>query len=72
MGALALGSFIVSCASFAFNVYINTIGKEKPEAESLKRALRLEVKLPEGVSEKTRDAVISAVVEEVQNAKDKA
>jgi hypothetical protein len=34
--------------------------------------LRLEVKLPEGVSEKTRDAVISAVVEEVQNAKDKA
>ena len=71
-GALALGSFIVSCASFAFNVYINTIGKEKPDAEALKRTLRLEVRLPEGVSEKTRDAVLSAVAEEVQNAKDKA
>ena len=71
MAALALGSFIVQCATFAFNVYINTIGKEKPDADALKRTLRLEVKLPEGVSEKTRDAVISAVVEEVQNAKDK-
>jgi hypothetical protein len=70
-GALALGSFIVSCASLAFNVYINTIGKEKPDADTLKRTLRLEVKLPEGLSEKTRDAVISAVVEEVENAKDK-
>jgi hypothetical protein len=71
MGALALGSFIVSCASLAFNVWINTIGKEKPDADALKRTVRLEVKLPEGVSEKTHDAVISAVVEEVQNAKDK-
>ena len=70
-GALALGSFVVSCASFAFNVYINTIGKEKPDAEALKRTLRLEVTLPEGISEKTRDAVISAVIEEVENAKDK-
>jgi hypothetical protein len=71
MGALALAGFIVQCANFAFTVYINTIGKEKPDAEALKRTVRLEVKLPEGVSEKTRDTVISAVVEEVQNAKDK-
>ena len=66
-GALALGSFIVSCASFAFNVYINTIGKEKPDADALKRTLRLEVKLPEHVTPKVRDAVINAVIEEVKD-----
>jgi len=71
MGALALGAFIVQCASFTFTVYINTIGKERTDAEALKRTFRLEAKPPEAVSEKTRDAVIAAVVEEVLKAKDK-
>ena len=61
----------MQCAQFIYTMHKDSLGKEKPDADALKRTLRLEVKLPEGVGEKTRDAVISAVVEEVQNAKDK-
>ncbi|MGO9485611.1 MAG: hypothetical protein ACLPX9_13640 [Rhodomicrobium sp.] len=41
-------------------------GADKLDKEALKRELRLELGLPEGVSEKTRDEVIDAVAEETE------
>ncbi len=62
----AIAALIVQCAQLAFDLKRSKGGGEKLDKEALKRELRLELGLPEGVSEKTRDEVIDAVAEETE------
>ena len=52
----------MQCAQFAFD-----LRAKKLDREALKRELRHELGLPEGVSEKARDEVIEAVLEEAED-----
>jgi hypothetical protein len=62
-GALAaVATLIVQCAQFAFD-----LRAKKLDRKALKRELRHELGLPEGVSEKARDEVIEAVVQEAED-----
>ena len=62
-GALAgIAALIVQCAQLAFD-----LRSKKLDREALKRELRHELGLPEGVSEKARDEVIEAVLEETED-----
>jgi len=65
LGAIAgIATLIVQCAQFAFDWRNRNAGKA--DIEALKRELRLELGVPEGVSEKARDEVIEAVAEETE------
>jgi hypothetical protein len=70
-GALAaISALIVQCAQLAFDLRrTDGGGGEKLDKEWLRRELRLELGLPEGVSEKARDEVIDAVAEETKAGK---
>ncbi len=52
----------MQCAQLAFD-----LRAKKLDREALKRELRHELGLPEGVSEKARDEVIEAVLEETED-----
>ena len=65
-GALAaISALIVQCSQLASDLKRGNGGdSEKPDKEAMRCELRLELGLPEGVSENTRDEVIYAVAEE--------
>ena len=65
-GALAaISALIVQCSQLASDLKRGNGGdSEKPDKEAMRYELRLELGLPEGVSENTRDEVIDAVAEE--------
>ena len=76
----AISALIVQCAQLAFDLKRSKNGggeklrssspegdsANKSDKERLRHELRLELGLPEGVSEKTRDVVIDAVAEETE------
>lgn len=41
---LPVAAFIVQCAQFIYTMHKDSLGKEKPDADALKRTLRVEVK----------------------------
>ena len=69
-GALAaISALVVQCAQLAFDLKRSKGGGRKLDKEGLRRELRREFRLPEGVSENTRDVVIDAVAEETEAGK---
>ncbi|MGO8954194.1 MAG: hypothetical protein ACLPWS_14000 [Rhodomicrobium sp.] len=68
LGAVAalagIATLIVQCAQFAFDWKNRNGGKM--DIEALKRELRLELGLPDGVPEKARDEIIDAVAGETE------
>jgi hypothetical protein len=62
----AISALVVQCAQLAFDLKISKGGGEKLDKKGLRHELRLELGLPESVSENTRDEVIDAVAEEAE------
>jgi hypothetical protein len=62
----AISALIVQCARLAFDLKRSNGGGENLDKEALRRELRRELGLPEGVGEKTRDEVIEAAAEETE------
>jgi len=73
--AVALASLLVNIAALAWKIYEDLRSNAKaadatPAPEVLARRLRLEIELPQGVSEAQRDRLIDAVLEELQQRPD--
>jgi hypothetical protein len=62
----AIAALIVQCAQLAFDLKRSNGGGEKLYKGALRRELRRELGLPEGVGEKTRDEVIDAAAAETE------
>jgi hypothetical protein len=62
----AISALIVQCAQLAFDLKGSKGGGQKLDEEGLRHELRLELGLPEGVSEKMRNEVIDAVAGETE------
>jgi hypothetical protein len=62
--AISLAALLVSTAGLAWTVYTDLKKQTpRPDAEVLKRRIRIELKVPEQVSAADRDRVIAVVVE---------
>jgi hypothetical protein len=66
LGAIVgIATLVVQCAQFAFD-WKRSKGGGKVDIEALKRELRLELGLPDGVSEQERDEIVDAVADETE------
>ena len=60
---ISLAALLVSVASLAWTIYTDLRKQtQQPHPEVMKRRIRVEVELPEGISSPERDRVIAAIV----------